>query len=469
MRVALTPPTCRAARRRRLSAIGVATLATMIVIPRHRATVPGVRYTEHHVTISTGIGAAAGIAAPHNEYAEGVEVASGRVRRELLAGLATAAYPRGDYELGDHDNGLVVVDPNARAVTSVYEAEPLAPTSAIPADVGDDSARSSDIAVSLDTLEAGGVIDGQPTRRYRVNVRVTVRPGDAPVGCRSRGSKFPPPRPQPTMKAEITTDYWLAPVAGVSTRTRELLDVAGPWPTIGPVAPALSALLDPVRSRIVRRQTLARLEAVEIGIPEDRVALKSVTATVVTLTATGERATTVDNMEISDITDVDIDASRLVLPDGFAAVSSAGETRAAHTPDVVAPWRALPVMHALAAVAPSGQAGRFAISPPIGGKGFWDLAADGELNLGAPGRWTISPQTNFTATTLIWGAGGGASRAGNGAGGGGGFSTGTISFQAGTSYTLIVGAGGAAAVAGEGECGGDGGFGGGGAGGSVDS
>lgn len=82
----------------------------------------------------------------------------------------------------------------------------------------------------------------------------------------------------------------------------------------------------------------------------------------------------------------------------------------------------------------------FTISPAISGKTIWSLDVDGPLNLGTGGTWVITPTSNFTANTKIWGAGGGGCY---GVGAGGGAAVGVISFIISQPYDLIVGTGGA--------------------------
>ncbi len=101
-----------------------------------------------------------------------------------------------------------------------------------------------------------------------------------------------------------------------------------------------------------------------------------------------------------------------------------------------------------------GAAVDFLISPAYAGKSAWSLAADGPLNIGTFGEYTITPLRDITVTTKMWGAGGArgyqyndaakiASTSAQGPGGGGGYSTATIVLRSGSSYIVRVGQGGA--------------------------
>jgi len=100
----------------------------------------------------------------------------------------------------------------------------------------------------------------------------------------------------------------------------------------------------------------------------------------------------------------------------------------------------------------AGQGGGdFQISPAFNGKTEWSFAADGSLNIGAHGEYTITPNSNLSVDVKMWGAGGcygwnpnhstpSSDKQSNG--GGGGYSSGTVTLAAGTSYILQIGEGG---------------------------
>ena len=59
------------------------------------------------------------------------------------------------------------------------------------------------------------------------------------------------------------------------------------------------------------------------------------------------------------------------------------------------------------------------------------------------GSYTITPQNNFTAWVMLWGAGGGGSdSSGGNHGGGGGFTRGLVDFEKDVPYTIVIGEGG---------------------------
>lgn len=103
----------------------------------------------------------------------------------------------------------------------------------------------------------------------------------------------------------------------------------------------------------------------------------------------------------------------------------------------------------------AGQGGGdFQISPAFNGKTEWSFAADGSLNIGAHGEYTITPNSNLSVDVKMWGAGGcygwsyqDASPSSNHStnGGGGGYSSGTVTLSAGTSYIVQIGEGGGVA------------------------
>jgi len=93
-------------------------------------------------------------------------------------------------------------------------------------------------------------------------------------------------------------------------------------------------------------------------------------------------------------------------------------------------------------VVTTANAKTFTISPAVGGKSSWNLAADGPLDLSTGGTWTIVPNATFTANAKVWAGGGGGGMFG---GGGGGYSGGSVKLDAGKTYTLHVGGGGAIA------------------------
>lgn len=91
-----------------------------------------------------------------------------------------------------------------------------------------------------------------------------------------------------------------------------------------------------------------------------------------------------------------------------------------------------------AAVAAIGE-----LSPAVTGKTTWDFSADGPLTLSTNGTWTFTPSSTVKLQVKMWGAGGGVPSYGAGYNGGaGGYSNGSITFLAGTTYQLIVGQGG---------------------------
>lgn len=85
---------------------------------------------------------------------------------------------------------------------------------------------------------------------------------------------------------------------------------------------------------------------------------------------------------------------------------------------------------------------RFSISPAVDGKDTWDFSADGALNLGTAGTWTITPESSFSVSAKIWGAGGGGNSPGGNVGGPGGAADGVIAFTSGVAYEFIIGSGG---------------------------
>lgn len=91
-----------------------------------------------------------------------------------------------------------------------------------------------------------------------------------------------------------------------------------------------------------------------------------------------------------------------------------------------------------------GGAKSFSISPSVSGKSTWNLDTDGALNLGTAGTYTITPDSDFTANVVMWGAGGGTTNYGAGTdGGAGGCSIGDVSLESTKTYQFIVGSGGA--------------------------
>lgn len=88
----------------------------------------------------------------------------------------------------------------------------------------------------------------------------------------------------------------------------------------------------------------------------------------------------------------------------------------------------------------AGARASFTITPAVSGKSAWDMTTDGKLTLGTSGTWTIVPDSDFSVSVKVWGAGGGSTGA---SGAAGGAAVGTVSFQSGLSYQLIVGGGGA--------------------------
>lgn len=86
----------------------------------------------------------------------------------------------------------------------------------------------------------------------------------------------------------------------------------------------------------------------------------------------------------------------------------------------------------------------FSVSPAISGNSTWNLDSQGKINLGTYGTWTITPQSTFTASVKMWGAGGNGK--GSNYGGAGGFSSGSISFEQDVPYVMLVGQGGVSVV-----------------------
>ena len=99
-------------------------------------------------------------------------------------------------------------------------------------------------------------------------------------------------------------------------------------------------------------------------------------------------------------------------------------------------------------VAAGGAAGSydFTISPAVGGKSTWNVAADGTLTLATGGTYTIVSAVNKSFNTKLWGAGGGygsGAAPNNVAGGAGGYANGVLSLVSGNTYVLVVGGAGA--------------------------
>lgn len=86
----------------------------------------------------------------------------------------------------------------------------------------------------------------------------------------------------------------------------------------------------------------------------------------------------------------------------------------------------------------------FNISPAFNGTSSFNLSAGQKINIGSYGTWTITPNSTFTASVKMWGAGAsGFNYPGLLAyGGSSGFSSGSVQFQSGSSYILTVGQGG---------------------------
>ena len=91
------------------------------------------------------------------------------------------------------------------------------------------------------------------------------------------------------------------------------------------------------------------------------------------------------------------------------------------------------------------------IDPPYLGKKNLIFRTDGDLNFGNASSYTMVPIVSFSATIKMWGAGGGPGGSHLviypptiyiGFGGGGGFSAGTYTFQANSSYQIYIGRGG---------------------------
>jgi len=93
---------------------------------------------------------------------------------------------------------------------------------------------------------------------------------------------------------------------------------------------------------------------------------------------------------------------------------------------------------------PVPPARTFNVSPAISGKTVWSLESSGSINVGSYGTWTLTPNSTFTASVKMWGAGGNGK--GSNYGGAGGFSSGSISFEQDVPYVMLVGQGGVSVV-----------------------
>jgi hypothetical protein len=81
------------------------------------------------------------------------------------------------------------------------------------------------------------------------------------------------------------------------------------------------------------------------------------------------------------------------------------------------------------------------ISPAVSGKTNWVWAVDGNLTITTPGEYTLTFVTSASKVTKMWGAGGAPNSGGStswGAGGGGGAATGTVQYNADTTYIIRV-------------------------------
>ncbi len=296
----------------RFTAVVLATIAAIGTATSH-ATLPGLTYTMHTTRVPVG-NPPPGVAVRGGpvDWTGVVVWAAGRGRMDIVAGAEPGSFEEGDYILFDSTDYITV-----HPLDSTFVVAPRIPPNLF------DSARArlrfTNVKVSLDTLGAGDVIDGQSTHHYRITERYTLT-----VDMGTALSGFTPP----SMETHLVTDFWFSDVA-----------TAPPTPFekgIGDLRQFLAGMPHALSDVV----SLARS-----GLPLGHARLR-VTASARTTRPTGPPLGMDDVTDTSPMQPAEVDVARLVLPDGFTetlrpefGALTGGKLQ---SPDGGAKWRTMP-------------------------------------------------------------------------------------------------------------------------------
>lgn len=253
----------------------------------------------------------AALAAPPAHYVANAVFASGRGRLDIVDGGVESVFAKGDYVLFDSTD-LVIVHPDA------HEFVPL------PHDVTDKNVSQmqamgltltiGDVKVTIDSVPGSDTVAGHATRHFKMTTAFTM---SIEAGVMKQ-----------RLATESVTDYWVANVPGLPGNP--LLRANGFSGT-----PVATGLFRDLSSRV--DSAAARMGSA--------VALKTSTASRL-MRGPGAIVQMQQTSEVSDLRNVGVDASSLMLPAGFKEGVLPG-TDAPAGADNGAKWRTPPGRQAL--------------------------------------------------------------------------------------------------------------------------
>lgn len=276
----------RALHRRRIAwrALMLACVAAASGTDAQTAPMAGIAYL---IRFSGWSGVPGDSGAVNTRWSGRVELARGRGRMDVASGREPGAFEPGDFVLFDSSK-FAVVYPRRRTYAAI-PADLWANVQQLPQLAGATQAVR-DGRITLDSLGPAVTSDSLPATHYRITL-------DLQIGLGVADYPFLPEQP---VHSKTVTDYWFG--AGTPVTVLPILHDVLNEPDPGVPLPAALR---------------ARLDSVWRSLPLDRALVMTAHRG---LTEVGHNAghTTVDTIAISQSRSATVDASRLVVPAGFA-------------------------------------------------------------------------------------------------------------------------------------------------------
>jgi hypothetical protein len=269
--------------------------------------IPGVSYT---IRVGgpprVGSGLIAALAAPPAHYVANAVYADGRGRLDIIEGGVESVFATGDYVLFDSTD-LVIVHP------STHEFVPLS-HEASGGKMSEMQAmgltlKIGDLKVTIDSIPGSDSVAGRATRHFRMTTAFTMSIAASLL--------------QQRLATESITDYWVATVPGLPGNP--LLRANGFSGT-----PVATGMFKELSERVDSAAAL-------MG---PTVALRTSTSSRL-MQGPGSIVQMQQTSEVSDLKNVDIDPSLLMLPAGYAEAALPGMSVTGRV-DAGAKWRIVP-------------------------------------------------------------------------------------------------------------------------------
>jgi hypothetical protein len=230
--------------------------------------------------------------------------AAGRTRTDVVEGSVEPVFSMGNYTLSD-STGMVVVRPASKTFFSV-SADMANHAQSMMQSVGM-SMTMTNVSVKLDTLGDGGMVDGRATQHYRVTASygLSIDMSGLGIDLADLGGVA-----MPAIRSETVTEYWI-------DRGMDL-----PAVNLGPLGADEGAIGRGIVPMPMMKEYTEKIVAVSKSLPAG---LRLRTTTRIKMSGMPDGAMSSGNTtELSGIKPVDVDLSRLVLPEGYTEVLMPG-------------------------------------------------------------------------------------------------------------------------------------------------